>query len=275
VSVVLRYGARSDRGTVRPANQDSAFAGPRLLVIADGMGGMAAGDLASRLTIAAVAPLDRLATARALEDPTDTLVNSLQAAAEDANRLIRDEVAANPALDGMGTTLTAVLLAGGRISMVHVGDSRAYRLRDGELQQVTKDDTYVQMLLDEGAIGPAEAAAHPHRSVVTRALQGRHVEARYSVRPAVVGDRYLLCSDGLSEAVAAESIAATLSAYPDPQDCADQLVALALYQGATDNVTVIVGDVTEGEAGAEQPSVLGAAADREPAMDGQGPPTGS
>jgi protein phosphatase len=124
------------------------------------------------------------------------------------------------------------------------------------------------MLLDEGAIGPDEAATHPHRSVVTRALQGRHVEARYSVRPAVVGDRYLLCSDGLSEAVVSEAIAATLRGYSDPQTCADQLVALALYQGATDNVTVIVGDVVEGEVGGEQPSVLGAAAEREPVLDG-------
>jgi serine/threonine protein phosphatase PrpC len=268
VSTVLRYGARSDRGAVRPANQDSAYAGPHLLVIADGMGGMAAGDLASHVTIAAVAPLDRLAGTRTLEDPTDTLVDSLQAAAEDANRRIRDEVAANPALDGMGTTLTAILLAGGKISMVHLGDSRGYRLRDGELHQVTKDDTYVQMLLDEGAIGPDEAAAHPHRSVVTRALQGRQVEARYSVRPAVMGDRYLLCSDGLSEAVAADAIAATLRAYPDPQTCADQLVALALYQGATDNVTVIVGDVVDGEVNDDQqPTVLGAAAEYVPVLD--------
>ncbi|HEV7898392.1 MAG TPA: protein phosphatase 2C domain-containing protein [Planosporangium sp.] len=269
MSFVLRYGARSDRGTVRPVNQDSAYAGPYLTVVADGMGGMAAGDLASRLTIAAIGPLDRLAAARAVEDPADTLVEHLQAAAEEANRRIRDEVAANPALEGMGTTLTAILLAGGRISMVHVGDSRAYRLRDGELQQVTKDDTYVQMLLDEGAIGPEEAAVHPHRSVVTRALQGRQVEARYSVRPAVVGDRYLLCSDGLSEAVAAEAIAATLIAYPDPQVCANQLVSLALYQGATDNVTVIIADVVHGEVGGERPVVLGSAAgEREPAMDG-------
>jgi protein phosphatase len=268
VSIVLRYGARSDRGVVRPANQDSAYAGPRLTVIADGMGGMAAGDLASRLTIAAVAPLDRLAIARALEDPADALVDGLQAVAEEANRRIRDEVAANPALDGMGTTLTAILLAGGKISMVHVGDSRAYRLRDGELQQVTKDDTYVQMLLDEGSIGPDEAARHPHRSVVTRALQGRQVEARYSVRPAVLGDRYLLCSDGLSEAVAAEAIAATLRAHPDPQICADQLVALALYQGATDNVTVIVSDVVEADMDETPAVVLGAAAEREAVMDG-------
>src|SRR5689334_8727761 len=103
--MILRFGARSDRGAVRPVNQDSAYAGPRLLVIADGMGGMAAGDLASQLTIAAVAPLDRTAAARAAKDPADTLVDELRTAAEDANRRIRDEVAANPALEGMGTTL--------------------------------------------------------------------------------------------------------------------------------------------------------------------------
>jgi PPM family protein phosphatase len=271
VSVILRYGARSDRGTVRPANQDSLYAGPRLLVVADGMGGMAAGDLASRLAIAALAPVDRIAVARSAEDPTDTVVDSLQAAAEDANRRIHREVAANPALEGMGTTLTAVLLAGGKISMVHVGDSRAYRLRDGELHQITKDDTYVQMLLDEGAIGPDQAAVHPHRSVVTRALQGRQVEARYSVRPAVVGDRYLLCSDGLSEAVPADAVRAALLAHADPQTCADQLVGLALHHGATDNVSAIVADVAEGDPGEQQPIVDGAAAAaREPAMDAPG-----
>jgi protein phosphatase len=207
---------------------------------------------------------------RSAEDPADTLVDRLRAAAEDANRRIRDEVAANPALDGMGTTLTAILLAGGKISMVHVGDSRGYRLRAGELHQVTKDDTYVQMLIDEGAIGPDQAAVHPHRSVVTRALQGRQVEARYSVRPAVAGDRYLLCSDGLSEAIPADTVAATLRAYDDPQTCADQLVSLALYNGATDNVTAIVADVVEGGPGDQRPLVDGAAAVREPAMDGQG-----
>jgi protein phosphatase len=264
VSAILCFGARSDRGAVRPVNQDSVYAGPRLLVIADGMGGMAAGDLASRLAIAAMAPLDRIAAIRAAEDPADPLVDHLRTVAEDANRRIRAEVVANPALEGMGTTLTALLLAGGKISMVHVGDSRAYRLRAGVLHQVTKDDTYVQMLLDEGAIQPEEAAVHPHRSVVTRALQGRRVEARYSVRPAVLGDRYLLCSDGLSEPLPAEALADTLRAYRDPQLCADQLLALALRHGATDNVSCVVADVAD--AVAEQtPIIDGAAAAREPA----------
>jgi protein phosphatase len=270
ISAILRFGARSNRGPVRPANQDSVYAGPRLLVIADGMGGMAAGDLASRLTVAAMAPLDRIALVRAAEDPADVLVDHLRRAAEDANRRIRDEVVANPAVDGMGTTLTAILLAGGKISMVHVGDSRGYRLREGVLTQVTKDDTYVQMLLDEGAIRPEQAAVHPHRSVVTRALQGRQVEARYSVRPAVFGDRYLLCSDGVSEPLSPDELATTLRAYPDPQLCADQLVALALQHGATDNVSCIVADVAEvaddvGEEGGAHPIVDGAAAVPEPA----------
>jgi PPM family protein phosphatase len=260
VNAIFSFGARSDRGTVRPANQDSVYAGPRLLVIADGMGGMAAGDLASQLTIAAMAPLDRIAAARAVEAPEDALIDELRAVAEDANRRIRHEVANNPALDGMGTTLTAVLLAAGKISMVHVGDSRGYRLRGGELHQVTKDDTYVQMLIDEGAIGPDEAAVHPHRSVVTRALQGRQVEARYSVRPAVVGDRYMLCSDGLSEAVPPDDLAATLREYREPQACADQLVGLALHNGATDNVTCVVADVAEPAAVEPPPIVDGAAA---------------
>jgi protein phosphatase len=168
----------------------------------------------------------------------------------------------------MGTTLTAVLFSGSKIGMVHIGDSRAYLVRQGEFSQITKDDTYVQMLVDEGRISAEEASSHPQRSLLTRALDGRDIDPEYSVRQAVPGDRYLLCSDGLSEAVAAEAIAATLRAHPDPQICADQLVALALYQGATDNVTVIVSDVVEADMDETPAVVLGAAAEREAVMDG-------
>src|SRR5215467_8863274 len=140
MTLTLRYAARSDRGLIRSGNQDSVYAGPRLLAVADGMGGMAAGDVASNIVIAAMAPLDE-------DVPGNAMVDS-------ANQQIRDAVDANPALEGMGTTLTAMLFSGSKVGMVHIGDSRAYMLRDGEFAQITKDDTYVQMLVDEGRVSP-------------------------------------------------------------------------------------------------------------------------
>jgi PPM family protein phosphatase len=259
VSLTLRYGVRTERGPVRANNQDSAFAAPWLVAIADGMGGMAAGDLASRHVIGAVAARASSRPPESLEG--EALVEWLRTVAAEGNRLIAAEVAANPALAGMGTTLTGLLLVDGRIGMVHVGDSRAYRLRAGELQQVTKDDTYVQLLVDEGIIGRDEAFHHPQRSAVTRALQGEPVEPRYSVRPAVPGDRYLLCSDGLSDFLGEDEIAELLRTDATPQDCAERLVERALRDGSRDNVTVIVADVVVGSADAQPPVVVGAAAD--------------
>lgn len=252
MTLTLRYAARSDRGLIREGNQDSVYAGPRLLAVADGMGGMAAGDVASNLAIAAMAPLDE-------DVPGDSLVDSLRAAVEMANQNLRDAVDANPALEGMGTTLTGMLFSGTKFGMVHVGDSRAYLLRDGEFIQVTKDDTYVQMLVDEGRITLEEASVHPQRSLLIRALQGSDVDPQYSVRPAVVGDRYLLCSDGLSGPVSDESIAATLREYVDPDQCAERLVQLALRGGGPDNITVIVADVTNQDIVEGRPIVGGAA----------------
>ncbi len=255
MSLTLRYGVRTERGPVRANNQDSAFAAPWLVAIADGMGGMAAGDLASRLVIGA------MATRGATPPEGADLVDWLRAVASEGNRLISAEVAANPALSGMGTTLTGLVLVDGRIGMVHVGDSRAYRLRAADLQQVTKDDTYVQFLVDEGIIGRDEAFHHPQRSAVVRALQGEPVEPRYSVRPAVAGDRYLLCSDGLSDVLREDEIAELLRTDAAPQPCAERLVEQALRDGARDNVTVIVADVVTGSSGAQPPVVVGAAAD--------------
>jgi PPM family protein phosphatase len=144
--------------------------------------------------------------------------------------------------------------------MVHIGDSRAYMLRDSDFNQVTKDDTYVQMLVDEGRISLEEANSHPQRSLLTRALDGRDADPEYSVRQAKPGDRYLLCSDGLSGVVSAETIDASLREYPDPQQCAERLVQLALRGGGPDNITVIVADVTDEDIVEEQPIVGGAAA---------------
>jgi PPM family protein phosphatase len=252
MTLTLRYAARSDRGLIREGNQDSVYAGPRLLAVADGMGGMAAGDVASNLAIAAMAPLDE-------DAPGDSLVDALRSAVEIANQNLRDAVDANPALEGMGTTLTGMLFSGTKFGMVHVGDSRAYLLRDGDFVQVTKDDTYVQMLIDEGRITEEEASVHPQRSLLVRALQGSDVDPQYSVRPAVVGDRYLICSDGLSGPVSDDSIAATMREYADPEQCAERLVQLALRGGGPDNITVIVLDVTDEDILEGRPYVGGAA----------------
>jgi protein phosphatase len=176
------------------------------------------------------------------------MIDKLRGAVDTANQQIRDAVDANSALEGMGTTLTAVLFDGSKIGMVHIGDSRAYLLRDGEFTQVTKDDTYVQMLVDEGRISLEEANSHPQRSLLTRALDGRDADPEYSVRQALAGDRYLLCSDGLSDYVTDGAIEQALLSCPDPQMCAELLIRLALRAGAPDNVTVIVSDVAFAEA---------------------------
>ncbi len=259
MTLTLRYAARSDRGLIREGNQDAVYAGPRLLAVADGMGGMAAGDVASNLAIAAMAPLDE-------DVPGDSLVDALRSAVEIANQNLRDAVDANPALEGMGTTLTGMLFSGTKFAMVHVGDSRAYMLRDDEFSQLTKDDTYVQMLVDDGRITEEEASIHPQRSLLIRALQGSDVDPQYSVRAAVAGDRYLICSDGLSGPVSDDSIAATLRDYPDPDECAERLVQLALRGGGPDNITVIVADVTDADIVEGRP-VVGGAASRDRGRD--------
>jgi PPM family protein phosphatase len=253
MTLTLRYAARSDRGLIRDGNQDSVYAGPRLLAVADGMGGMAAGDVASNIVIGAMAPLDE-------DVPGDALVDALRNAVDTANQQLRDTVDANPQLEGMGTTLTATLFSGSKLGMVHVGDSRAYLLREGEFSQITKDDTYVQMLVDEGRISPEEASSHPQRSLLTRALDGRDIDPEYSVRQVLPGDRYLICSDGLSGVVSGDTIAETLRDYVDPQQCVERLVQLALRGGGPDNITVIVADATDQDIVEEAPVVGGAAA---------------
>ncbi|GAB3148261.1 protein phosphatase 2C domain-containing protein [Micromonospora sonneratiae] len=253
MTLTLRYAAHSDRGLIRDGNQDSVYAGPRLLAVADGMGGMAAGDVASNIVIGAMAPLDE-------DVPGDALVDALRSAVDTANQQLRDTVDANPQLEGMGTTLTAILFSGSKIGMVHVGDSRAYLLRDGEFAQITKDDTYVQMLVDEGRISLEEASSHPQRSLLTRALDGRDIDPEYSVRQVRRSDRYLICSDGLSGVVSAETIADTLREYHDPRQCVERLVQLALRGGGPDNITVVVADATDQDIVEAAPIVGGAAA---------------
>jgi serine/threonine protein phosphatase PrpC len=255
MTLVLRYAARSDRGLIRGTNQDSVYAGPRLLAVADGMGGHAAGDVASKVVIAALEHLDD-------DAPSGDLLQALRQAVFDGSEHLREVIRESPQLEGMGTTLTAVLFAGGRLGLCHVGDSRAYLLRDGVLSQITHDDTFVQTLIDDGRITAEEANSHPQRSLLLRALNGQDVEPDLSMRDARAGDRYLLCSDGLSGVVSHETIAQALE-DPDPQASADRLIELALRSGGPDNITCIVADVVEddGRTSLIDPVVDGAAGD--------------
>ncbi|OBK13596.1 PP2C family protein-serine/threonine phosphatase [Mycobacterium asiaticum] len=250
MTLVLRYAARSDRGLVRANNEDSVYAGARLLALADGMGGHAAGEVASQLVIAALAHLDD-------DEPGGDLLAKLDNAVRSGNAAIAAQVEMEPDLEGMGTTLTAILFAGNRLGLVHIGDSRGYLFRDGELSQITKDDTFVQTLVDEGRITAEEAHSHPQRSLIMRALTGHEVEPTLTMREARVGDRYLLCSDGLSDPVSDETIAEALQ-IPDVAESAYRLIELALRGGGPDNVTVVVADVVDDEFGQTQPILAGA-----------------
>jgi serine/threonine protein phosphatase PrpC len=259
LAIALHYAARSDVGLVRQVNQDSGYAGPHLLVIADGMGGHAAGDVASSIAIGEMVHLDG-------ESPrTDAALDLLAAALREANNQLRDAVERQPELKGMGTTVTALLRTGNMIAVAHIGDSRAYLMRDGVLTQITHDHSFVQSLVDEGRITEEEAQGHPQRSLVTRVLTGQHEdEPDLSMREARIGDRYLVCSDGLSGFVARETIQEILAQADPPGVAADRLVGLAMRAGAPDNVTCIVGDIVDLDK-EEPPSmaqeVVGAAAE--------------
>ncbi|WP_067663503.1 PP2C family protein-serine/threonine phosphatase [Nocardia miyunensis] len=251
MTLVLRYAARSDRGLVRGNNEDSVYAGARLLALADGMGGHAAGEVASQLMIAALAHLDD-------DEPGDDLLGKLDRAVHAGNAAIADQVEEEPELDGMGTTLTAILFAGKKLGLAHIGDSRAYLFRDNELAQITRDDTFVQSLVDEGRITPEQAHTHPQRSLIMRALTGNEIDPTLIMREARAGDRYLLCSDGLSDVVSDETIGNTLR-EGSTDEAADRLIELALRSGGPDNVTVVVADVIDLDYGQSHPIVAGAA----------------
>jgi len=264
VTLALRFAARSHTGLLREGNEDSVYAGPRVLAVADGMGGHAAGEVASAVAIAALAPLDE-------DTPSSDLLDVLRSSALAANDHLRDMVAGDPTLDGMGTTLTAFLFAGSRLGMLHIGDSRAYLLRGGVLSQITHDDTLVQTLVDEGRISEEEASTHPQRSLITRALDGRDgVDFDLSVREARDGDRYLLCTDGLTGPVGRLETLQEALGIADPQDSCDRLVQLALRGGGPDNVTVIVADVVDASGLRAGPPVIAGAAAESP----QPPPDG-
>ncbi|MGW4629241.1 PP2C family protein-serine/threonine phosphatase [Streptomyces rubiginosohelvolus] len=239
MSLSLRFAAGSHKGMIREGNEDSGYAGPRLLAIADGMGGQAAGEVASSEVISTLVPLDD-------DVPGSDLLTSLGSAVQQANDQLRVMVEEDPQLEGMGTTLTALLWTGQRLGLVHVGDSRAYLLRDGVLTQITQDHTWVQRLVDEGRITEEEATTHPQRSLLMRALgSGDHVEPDLSIREVRTGDRYLICSDGLSGVVSHQTMEETLASYQGPQETIQELIQLALRGGGPDNITCIVADVLD------------------------------
>ena len=248
MTLALRYAVRSDVGLLREGNEDSAYAGPRLLAVADGMGGHAAGEIASAEAIAALATLDDQAAA-------GDLLDALAKAVATANQRLHDMVEADPAIGGMGTTLTAMLWSGARVALCHIGDSRAYMLRDGALYQITHDHTLVQSLVDDGRISPDEAATHPQRSLLLRALDGSaDVVPDLELREARVGDRYLLCSDGLSGVVSEDTLHMTLATVGDLDDAVLQLVELAIKGGGPDNITCIVADVVDSATAVQPPT---------------------
>jgi len=248
----LRFVGRSEIGHVRKNNEDSGYACADLLVVADGMGGHSAGELASAATVAAVV------AACESSQQVDELLPLLNDAVIISGEYIADVVSGNRELTGMGTTLTAIAMREDRIAMAHVGDSRAYLMRDGELVQMTKDHTYVQSLVDSGEITSAEAAVHPRRNLLMRAIDGIHaVEVDLSVREAHAGDRFLLCSDGLCGVISDETIADAMR-ISDLTQSVTELIDSVLSAGAPDNVTVIVADVITNGAYVD-PVLVGAA----------------
>jgi PPM family protein phosphatase len=265
-----RYVALTDTGLRRSANQDSGYASNRLLAIADGMGGAAAGDLASSEAMHIIRQLDR--------DLDVDAMSALEQAVTRANTRLGELIAADPAVEGMGTTLEAMLWDGEKFAVAHLGDSRAYRLRRGELTQISTDHTFVQSLVEEGKITPAEARVHPHRSLLLRAMLGRDDNAAdLNWLQPMLGDRYLLCSDGLTDMVPDDVIQRTLGSETIDM-AATELVRLALEAGGYDNVTVVIAEFVE--KGTEpdehlsssdgQPQLVGAAAGQERPRTGQG-----
>ena len=239
MTLALRYAVRSDVGLLREGNEDSAYAGPRLLAVADGMGGHAAGEVASAAAISALARLDD-------DVPGSDLLDALADAVADANHTLHDMVLADSVAGGHGHHADRHAVVRLAVALCHIGDSRAYLLRDGEFHQITHDHTLVQSLVDEGRISPDDVATHPQRSLLLRALDGRtDAEPDLSLREARLGDRYLLCSDGLSGVVSEETLHKTLAKVADPDEAVLQLVELAIRGGGPDNITCIVADVVD------------------------------
>ena len=256
----LRWGAATDVGRLRHDNQDSYLANDRVLAVADGMGGHRGGEIASKIAVETIESAYSQATIDALHDAIET-----------ANREVLLRAADNPELRGMGTTLVAIApvdaedepsvdgTARQAVGWVNIGDSRLYLFRDGELEQLSEDHSLVEEMVRDGRIAPEAARTHPQRNIVTRAL-GIDPRPRIDMGTVIpyVGDRFLLCSDGLSNEVDEDRIAATLRRLADPDDAARELVRLALEGGGRDNVTVVIGDVIDdGNAAAAASAAIG------------------
>ena len=257
MTISLRFAARSDVGLVRQSNQDSGYAGPHLCVLCDGMGGPAGGDIASAVAVEHLMPLD--ADSHQAGELLGLMRDAIQAAHTELVTLSSQD----PDLAGLGTTCIGVMRSGNKLAMVHVGDSRAYMLRDGTLTQVTTDHTFVEYLVETGRLTRDQARQHPQRSVLLRVLGDTEGEVQLdeSIREAVPGDRWLLCSDGLSGPVTAETIGEVLAGVADPGQAADQLIDLALRAGGPDNVTAVVFDVVKDDPEPQTvPQVVGSAA---------------
>lgn len=255
MTYTLRYTAASDVGLLRKLNEDSAYAGPHLVAVADGMGGHAHGEVASATAIATLAGLDA-------EVPGSDLAGALRATIDEANSTVRGMVEADPSLEGMGTTVTALLYSNNRLSLGHIGDSRAYLLRDGDFRQVTKDHTLVQSMVDEGRITEEQAAVHPQRSLLLRALgTSNAIESDVNIHEARLGDRWLLCSDGLTSVVTEETIAAEVARTDDIEVVAHRLIDLANRGGGPDNITCVIADVVDTATGPDHPVIVGAASE--------------
>lgn len=236
VELSLECATRSDVGLVRANNEDAVFASPRLAAVADGVGGAAAGEVASRAVINALVHLDKCRL-------RDRLERALTEAVVSANDNVGFIASCRPAMAGMSTTLTAVALGDDGYVVANIGDSRSYLLRDGELTLITRDDSFVQLMLDSGQLTVDEARSHPRRSLVLETLDGDPARRpTVTTLEARLGDRLLLCSDGLSDFVEERVIAAALS-EPIAAACAQHLVELALAAGGRDNVSAVVADV--------------------------------
>ena len=237
--LIMRYAARSDVGRIRAKNDDSAYVGRHRAVVAEGMGGHAGGDVASAATVLDMLHLDH---GDYDGDAGTVLADEIQT----ANSLLSELVHINPKLAGMGTTVTALLLAEGKLHFAHIGDSRAYRLRDGVFEQVSVDHTFVQRLIDEGRLRPEEAETHPHKNVLMRVLGDVDASPELDLDTLEVkpGERWLLCSDGLNY-VAGHVVERTVRETKDLRECAETLVNLTLDAGSPDNVTVVMVEIAE------------------------------
>ncbi len=245
--------AISHVGKVRANNQDSGYAGKHLFVVADGMGGHAGGDVASAIAVRKISEIDR--EFNSVNDAEFALRSALLS----ANALLAETVFEHGELTGMGTTVSGILVVGDQLALAHIGDSRIYLFRDGQLSQITSDHTFVQRLVDSGRITREEAAVHPRRSVLMRVLGD--VDASPEIDTTILdlkpGDRWLLCSDGLSSYVAEDRIHAALAAVPSSAAAAQRLLKESLDQGAPDNVTVVIVDVHGVGADAAQAAPVG------------------